>query len=177
MTAMVAQPARHTGPDSNTSYGRRWGPGARSGFTLMELGIVMTVIGILATIGISGMQRYAREQEIRSAAQAMTWAVTLTRSYAIRSGSVVVLSLNRGTRKVEVRSKTGTKYYLLDLSGRSGPGTGSITLNVPGDSLVFSGRGVCVNCPLNQPTEFLLTLGTKTKRLQVTVLGRARVVS
>lgn len=65
--------------------------GDNSGFSLIELMLVMTIAGILATIGIPAMRNMMLNQEVKTAASDLHLGLLLARSEAIKRSSSVVM--------------------------------------------------------------------------------------
>ena len=69
---------------------------SQSGFTIMELLIVLTLIGILSAISMPGLKGFAATRRLKSSAAAMRSLLTFARDMAItdRAGYVVVLDFD-----------------------------------------------------------------------------------
>ena len=64
---------------------------AQQGLTLVELMIVITVLAILATVGVSAFQRLTAEYRVNSQANATQAAVQFARSEALKRRSNVMI--------------------------------------------------------------------------------------
>jgi len=56
------------------------------GFSLVELAVVVTIIGIMFAIGVPNYLTYRRSQELKGAAQNIASQIRLTRATAIMTG-------------------------------------------------------------------------------------------
>ncbi len=64
------------------------------GFSLVELMIVITIIGMLVGFGIPQYRRYAQTQALRGSAENLVQTIHLQRSRAMSTGQNVVLNFN-----------------------------------------------------------------------------------
>ena len=67
-------------------------PGAR-GFTLLELIIVVTLIGILAAVAVHGLRQWRETQRLKAAVLDVVSLLSLARSEAVRTGDVHLVFL------------------------------------------------------------------------------------
>ena len=122
---------------------RRLIPGrSKAGFTLLEMLIVMVIGGILITMAIVSFSGANTRMSARRSAQVFSRDLALARSMAVR-----------GREKVTIKFYEAGRYYtVITASGRSlatrrfGPNydvnLSAVALDLPGDSLVFSNRGI-----------------------------------
>ncbi len=147
----------------------------RKGFTVLELVVVMSITGLLLSIGFVSMRDYARKQRARQATQALAWSVQVARTYAIRAGSQMTLAVDEASRVVVVRDTAGTVSFRRSFGPKSDYVLEQLGLNIDGDSLVFSRRGLCVNCLSGGPTNFNVVAQDRAYVLEVGLLGRTEM--
>ncbi len=145
------------------------------GFTVIELVVVMSVTGLLLSIGFVGMRDYARQQRARQATQALAWSVQVARTYAIRAGSQMTLAVDEAKRDVVVRDTAGTVAFRRAFGPKSDYVLERLDLDVDGDSLVFSRRGLCMNCSSGVPTRIYVRAHEKEYFLEIGLLGRTEM--
>jgi prepilin-type N-terminal cleavage/methylation domain-containing protein len=117
---------------------------SRAGFTLIELGIVVLVGAIVVTLGSLTFSGYFQRNAARRAAQVFAQDLVAARNYAVRTQETVVVRFFEGTQRYEVEGvSTGTEVASRRFSGSSADiELSAITLEVAGDSLVVSSRGI-----------------------------------
>lgn len=64
------------------------------GFSLVELVIVISIMGMLIGFGVPGYRRYSQTQSLRGSAENLVQTVNLQRSKAMSVGQDVVLNFN-----------------------------------------------------------------------------------
>jgi len=70
---------------------------ANKGFSLVELVIVISIMGMLIGFGVPGYRRYSQTQSLRGSAENLVQTVHLQRSRAMSTGQDVVLNFNTST--------------------------------------------------------------------------------
>lgn len=156
-------------------------PHSRSGFTLIELAVTVSVIGIVATIAIPGMQALINANRLSGASGELAAALQTARSEAIRRNArVTVCGSTDGATcanttawtQVIVRQPNGTANDPAVVN--SYRPTGSVEISGPLAGIVFrpSGQvmaqGIVNACvPTGNPNENL-------RRLTVMVSGGVR---
>ncbi len=144
---------------------------SRDGFTLIEVLVTMGWIGILMTIGFGAFRNYAHRQLGQRATQAVAWEITLARSYAIRSGQPMAIVADETARTVVVRDSTGKEWHRLDLGPSSELPVTTLDVLLTGDSLVFSRRGLCLNCLAGEVAQVVVADAHQDYTLEVSLLG------
>lgn len=71
----------------------QWIPKVRSGFTLIELSIVVLITAVGAAIVVPNWSRFQTEQRLAAAAMAVSADVRALQTYAVRHGQPLLLSV------------------------------------------------------------------------------------
>ena len=115
----------------------------RSGFTLLEILIVMVISAVILTIGGLTFSGYFQRSAARSAAQVFAQDLVAARSFAIRSQEPVVLRFYEGSLWYEVEAQvTATEIARRRFGANADIDLSAVTLDMAGDSLVFDTRGL-----------------------------------
>ena len=143
----------------------------RPAVTLLELLCAVVVFGVLAGGGAAVYEGYMRAQRANQVAELLRWEITVARSYAVRSGRPMTLIINEGARSVTLRDGLVIRRF-VSLGDAARLRVERLDLRIPGDSLVFSARGLCVNCRSEGLTELSIEAEGRTATVQVELLGR-----
>jgi prepilin-type N-terminal cleavage/methylation domain-containing protein len=132
----------------------------RFGFTLLELMIVVSIVGIAAGFAWPKFIETRRRMAVESAAQRLMQDLGLARTEAIKRNRPMSLRL------------TGGNSYQVD----------SVPPRVFSDGVTFaSGPAVVTFVPFGPlttgPASFQLTLGNHTKRVEINAAGFARTAN
>lgn len=88
----------------------------KSGFTAIELLVVLTIIGIIAVFGIPRVRTTLLKSNVRSAKAAMGTLVVKARAVAVARGCSATMTLTSGTTgtvSISVCADTGTGTQIL----------------------------------------------------------------
>jgi prepilin-type N-terminal cleavage/methylation domain-containing protein len=146
----------------------------RPAVTLLELLCAVVVFGVLAGGGTAIYDGYMRAQRANQVAELLRWEITVARSYAVRTGRPMTLLIDEEMRSVTLRDGLVTRRF-VQLGDAARLRVERLDLQIPGDSLVFSARGLCVNCPTAGFTELSIEAEGRTATVQVELLGRPAV--
>jgi prepilin-type N-terminal cleavage/methylation domain-containing protein len=146
----------------------------RPAVTLLELLCAVVVFGVLAGGGTALHDRYARAQRASRVAQLLRWEVTVARGYAIRTGRPMTIVVNEATRSVSLHDGHVVRR-MVSLGDGAPMRVERLDLELPGDSLVFSARGLCVNCRLGGTTDLSIEAEGRVATVHVELLGLPQV--
>jgi hypothetical protein len=146
----------------------------RLAVTFLELLCAVILAGVILA-GIHVLQSiHSRAQRANTVAEMLRWEITVARGYAVRSGRPMTLVVDEATRSVTLRDGAATWRHIS--LGEGAPlQVERLTLGSPGDSLVFSPRGVCVTCGGEAPTEMSIEAEGRSALVRVGLVGRAEV--
>ena len=140
------------------------------GVSLIELLCAVVVVGVLATATFTGVTSYNRMRRASQVAGMLEWEVTVARSYAIRSGRPMSLIVDERSRSVVLRDGASV-WRRLSLGEGAALRVDRLVLDAVGDSLVFSPRGLCINCSATALTSLSVTAGGRVARVRIGRLG------
>lgn len=116
----------------------------RSGFTTIEMVIVIAIIGIIALMGFPKIRRTLDKTNVRSARDAVSTLAVTARQAAIQRGCAGVLHFASATNTVWVTTSCPTKVDTVsgvqDLSARF-----KVTLSASRDSVRYDPRGLSMD--------------------------------
>jgi prepilin-type N-terminal cleavage/methylation domain-containing protein len=81
---------------------------AQSGFTLVELAIVVTVMSIMLAFGVASYSRLSQSQQGKGVSEAIAQQVILARTRAMATGRTQTLNFDTGTTPNRVVALDGT---------------------------------------------------------------------
>lgn len=140
-------------------------PPRRRGFTLAELVVTTTVIGLMATVGLPKGARLLDHLRVRQAAHEVWAALSLGRSAAIhRAGYTrVIIDETGGTIHLRHDADTLRRWPV-------GPAHG-VTLRASRDTLTFAPTGLGYGA---SNTTIVVSRGARADTLVMSRLGRVR---
>ena len=115
----------------------------RSGFTLLDLVLAMTVMGLVSAIAFPRMRGPIAGLQVRAARQSMSQMIVVARSAAIQSGSEARFIRNGNVTRVVVDSSS----VFVTLTAKDLATEHGVTLGVSAggrDTLRFDPRGVAI---------------------------------
>jgi prepilin-type N-terminal cleavage/methylation domain-containing protein len=146
----------------------------RPAVTLLELLCAVVVFGVLAGGGSALYDAWMRAQRASKVAELLRWEVTVARGYAIRSGRPMIIMIDETTRSVSLHDGPVIRRT-VSLGDGARLRVARLDLDLPGDSLVFSARGLCVNCRIGGSTELSVEAEGRIATVHVEPLGRPQV--
>lgn len=167
--------ASNAGTPVVTSERAADGPPPDEGFTILELLLTVTVIGIVLAVGVSVFEGFRTASTVDKAARVVAADVTLARNHALQRRATVSMVVDEAARSYAIRdesvSPNDTLLVSLHDAGTDAPLT---TLNVvSGNSLTFNARGVLSGGGATIDVEYR----GEQKRIAVSGLGRTRIIT
>jgi type IV fimbrial biogenesis protein FimT len=104
-----------------------------SGFSFMELMVVIAMIGILSAVALPGLLRALPEQRLKNAARNLYADMQRARLLAVREN-----------RPISVRFNNGDNFYYFDDNDDSGFTAGEFRRNLSEDGDVSFGKGKAI---------------------------------
>jgi type IV fimbrial biogenesis protein FimT len=163
----------------------------RNGFTLVELMIALSIMGVLLSVALPGMAAMVERQRLRMAVFDLLGAVELARSQALARGTQVLLA----PREAAGLDWASGWVVFVDRDGDRRPGLGDDIVSVHGpvargihiaavfssqqhpDYIAYNGSGRSANAGGGMAARWgTLTLvqGADSRRIRINMLGRAR---
>jgi prepilin-type N-terminal cleavage/methylation domain-containing protein len=121
--------------------GRRVAAGFR-GFTVLELVIVLLVIAITLAIASQAYGVFLARTTARRAAEVFARDLALTRSAALRERNPATLIVVEAQKRYSIRMTGGQVIALRDYGDGQALKLSQLALDLPGDSVRFSARGI-----------------------------------
>lgn len=141
------------------------------GFTMVELLIAITLLGIALGIGFMGMRGFNESTVVDRAATAIASDVTLTRSHAIQRRTAVTMAADEANRRYEIRdASTGELLAARSFAAGTDLPLTRLDIQTSGDALTFNARGLL----MSGNTTILIERLDTGKTIEVSALGRTR---
>lgn len=114
-----------------------------SGFTLLEMMVVVTITSIVIGMGTLVFGGYFQRNSAHRAAQIFAQDLVAARGFAVRSQEPVVIRFYEATDWYLVESEvTGTEIARRRFGSNGDIKLSGVTLDVAGDTLLFDARGM-----------------------------------
>lgn len=113
----------------------------RAGFTLIEMMVVLSILGITLVVVATTFSRYLDRSSAKRSAEIFGQDLTAARNMATRSRQTVVMDFNEGTRSYLVRVEAGDTILYRFFNDDSDITLSSLDLQLVGDSVAFDSRG------------------------------------
>lgn len=121
----------------------RWQTSDATGFTLIELVVVISISAVLIAMGTLAFSGYFQKDSARRAAQLFAQDLVAARSFAIRSQEPVVIRFYESTLWYEVVGQGSANEVARRRFGPAGEiELSGVALDISGDSVVFNPRGM-----------------------------------
>lgn len=140
----------------------------RSGFTTVELLLVLVLMAVLAGLGQPSFMEYVGRQKTRSALDRIVADIALARSVAVRSGTRTELLFTSATDYQVLRGSAGLVVKKVSLA-RDYQGV-QVAAPTADGRLAFNPRGLVLNLGNGL---VIATLGSSADTVQITPTGRA----
>lgn len=139
-----------------------------NGFSLIELIVVLTLMGIVAALAEPSMTEYVNRSKTRRALDRITGDILMTRMLAVRSGEGAVLEMTGpSTYRIWVEGDPVDTVKTVSLASDYA----GVTVQAPtaDGRLTFNGRGLLVDPGTGQ---MIARLGRGADTLRITAAGR-----
>lgn len=142
----------------------------RSGFTLVEMLIVVVLLGLMSAIAYPRLKGPAAKLSVRSARQQASEMLVVARTAAVQSGAETRF-IRSGNVLRTVMDSSGTWITLAarDLYSMHGV-TVAVTGTLPKDTIRFDARGVAIGLTASETLKF--TNATAADSVCVTRVGK-----
>lgn len=138
---------------------------SRTGYTLVELVLVMIIMALAALTGIRQVQLLMDRLATRDAVRAASTAITRAREEAVALHTLVTIRIDTSAGAIELRSRDGP-MALTPLGSMHG-----VTLSTSRDSITFDIRGLGYG---TANLTLVARRGRSADTLVVSRLGRTR---
>jgi hypothetical protein len=144
------------------------------GISSLRIVIGLVALGLAGVVVAYSASAYSRAHRAERAAVALQWEITVARSYAVRSGRPMSLVVNEGARTVILRDGSST-WRTVSFADHWRTRLDRLDIDVDGDSLIFTARGLCTNCGRLQPTVLRIESAGRSAVVGVRRAGSAEI--
>ena len=145
----------------------------KKGYTLTEMLIVLSVIGVIVAITLPSMVAGLRRQATRGAVDRLAMAHSLARSTAVRYGRIAELHIDAANARFWVEVDT-SDTGIRDTVGLMNDLAQQVTMSSNRSLLCFDSRGLTTTRNACEGGDALVqfSLSGRVDTLEITVLGR-----
>lgn len=160
----------------SVGFRREWP--AKSGFTLVELVVVLTIAGILATLAAPGLSSFLQSHRLISAANDFVADLSFARSEAVKSGGSVTVctSVDRSTCAASGNWQNG---WIVLVGGapirvREPLAAGIAVTTAPSNSntITYNGQGQISSTTTNTDYTFCTSAINTARVINLNIVGR-----
>jgi hypothetical protein len=144
------------------------------GISSLRLVIALVALGFAGVTVAYAASAYSRAHRAERAAMILQWEITVARSYAVRSGRPMSLVVNEKTRTLMLRDGKSV-WRTVSLADGWRSQVDVLQIDVDGDSLLFSPRGLCSNCGRLDPTTLRVQSAGRSATVGVRRAGSAEI--
>jgi Tfp pilus assembly protein FimT len=138
------------------------------------MAVALVVVVILLAVASVAFTDYNERTSARRAAQVFAGDLTLARSMAVRGRESVTIQFNEGSKWYTVTTSTGRELARRRFGPSGEVNLTAVTLDLTGDSLRFSARGVG-NLGAATLGNAVFTSGSVDYQVQFNSLGASKV--
>ncbi|HVX10483.1 MAG TPA: prepilin-type N-terminal cleavage/methylation domain-containing protein [Pirellulales bacterium] len=131
----------------------------RSGFTLLELMLVLALLAAIAALIWPALARPLASQRLRRAAEQVRMHLTKTRTKAIMSGETLAFSFQSGKRLMRVQTVTQNEAVLESSSTASATGGSGGAMSMPASGATMASSNAAVTVAEDQLPDGIIFYG------------------
>ena len=144
------------------------------GISSLRIVIALVALGLAGVTVAYAASAYSRAHGAERAALALQWEITVARSYAVRSGRPMALVVNERARTIILRDGAST-WRTVSFAEHWRTRLDQLEIDIEGDSLIFTARGLCANCGRLKPTTFRIQSAGRSAVVGVRRAGSAEI--
>ena len=144
-----------------------------SGFTMLEVAIIISIVMILLAFGIPSMMSTIDTYNLNAAATSASWAIQTTRYQALMKGYPYQLTFSTATNSYQITSEPPSAGTFSNVGGAVPISSHPVVLSA-GVQLQFKGNGSVSSVVAGSQT-FTITYKGRTKTITVSNYGSVTV--